>query len=85
MLVTVEMLIREHQYLPVDPRLVDIACLFVGQRLRKIDAPHFSAYVRCQRLDFKRLIQLINHLELGVDVTFANVKHTAVSVGTYLS
>ena len=33
-----------------------------------------------KRLDFERLIGLIDLFELGVDVGFADVKHTAFSV-----
>ena len=36
--------------------------------------------MRRQRLDFERLLGLIDLFELGVDVGFADVKHTAFSV-----
>ena len=44
-LLTVEMLVAEHQHLPIPPSIADVLGLLVGQRLRQVHAAHFGADV----------------------------------------
>jgi hypothetical protein len=50
-LLPLQVLVAEHQHLPVEPGAIDFAELLVGQRLRQVDAGHLGANVRGQGRD----------------------------------
>ena len=50
------MLVPEHQDLPVEPRIVDVLRLLIGQGCGQIDALDLSADMRRQRLDFESTV-----------------------------
>ena len=64
-LVAIEVLVPEYQDLPVEPSVVDVLRLFVGQRLRQVDPYHLRADVRGERSDLERAV-------IGLD--FASVE-----------
>ena len=49
----VDVLVVEHEHLPVEPRVMDVLRLFVREGPRKIEVAHLGADVGCQRVDLE--------------------------------
>ena len=80
-LIPVQVLVPKHQELPVEPRIVDVLRLLIGQGRGQIDADDLRADMRRQRLDFESAVPRRNRGR--IELSLSSIEHLGPSMNAY--